>query len=151
MTSACFLRDSATKSYTYRILKATCRLHIGMHLRKLLIIQRTFFCMHSNFYTIHTASTVNVKKCILDKLLTPPRPGSIKIIWHDWTTQTNLQTWKTLNLSVGSSLKTSILARKSRCMDQLTREPTEMKLHSKINWKDSLSLSRSWQLLIHSP
>jgi len=64
------------------------------------------------------------------------------IIPYDSTNQTNLHMWKTLNLSVGSSLKTNILASKSRCMDQLIRKAIEMKLHPKIIQKDSFYLSR---------
>ena len=55
------------------------------------------------------------------------------IIPYDSTNQTNLHVWKTLNLSVGFSLKTNILTSKSRCMDQLIRKATEIRLHPKIN------------------
>jgi hypothetical protein len=88
---------------------------------------------------------MNVKKCILDKLLTKSRSGSMKtIIPDDSTNQTKLHVWNTLNLSIGSSLKINILASKSKCMDQLIRKAIEMKLHPKIKQKDSFYLSRYW-------
>jgi hypothetical protein len=46
---------------------------------------------------------------------------------------------------------TSILSTKSRYMDCMIREVTEIELHPKnMNKEDDLHLSRSWKILIHS-
>jgi uncharacterized lipoprotein YddW (UPF0748 family) len=44
----------------------------------------------------------------------------------------------------------SILAKKSRHMDQMIREAIEIELHpNSINRKDGFSLNKSWKLVIH--
>jgi hypothetical protein len=43
---------------------------------------------------------------------------------------------------------TSILAKKSRCMDRIIRKAIEIELHPNINREDGFSLSRSWKPLI---
>jgi hypothetical protein len=46
---------------------------------------------------------------------------------------------------------TSILAKKFRCMDRISREVIEIKPHpNSMNREDGFSLSKSWKPLIHA-
>jgi hypothetical protein len=57
------------------------------------------------------------------------------------------------SISLGHQIQlqnTSFLAKKSRWMDRVIREATEIKLHpNNLNREDGFSLSRAWKPLIH--